>query len=125
MVPHKLWNRQFKKLHTTVRKEIQSIYPSRSESRSEIFETLSLNPFEQQSTESLETSVRYLMKVCTAPRSLKSSCRLVISRCVKVRRQRHREVTYAQLPLSEEMKNYVMFSDFTDPDYGTDVVTTT
>ena len=81
--------------------------------------------YEKRYTKSVEASARYLIKVCGRPRSLKSSCRLVISRCVKVRRQRHREVTYAQLPLSEEMKNYVMFSDFTDPDYGTDVVTTT
>ena len=58
------------------------------------------------------------MNVCSTPRSLKSSCRLVISRCVTVRRQRHRDATYAQLPLTEELRNYVMFSDLTDPDYG-------
>ena len=67
---------------------------------------------------SVKTSARYLIKVCNTPRSLKSSCRLVISRCVTVRRQRHRDATYAQLPLTEELRNYVMFSDLTDPDYG-------
>ena len=65
-------------------------------------------------------AVVYLMNVCSTPRSLKSSCRLVISRCVTVCHQRHRNATYAQLPLTEELRNYVMFSDLTDPDYGQD-----
>ena len=78
------------------------------------------NPIDKQSSKSMKLSDRYLMKVCTTPRSLKSSCRLVISGCVKVRRQRHRDAVYAQLPLSREMRNYVMFSDLTDPDYGQD-----
>ena len=75
-------------------------------------------PLQKENRKSLEASVRYLVKVCSTPRSLKSSCRLVISRCVTVRRQRHRDATYAQLPLTEELRNYVMFSDLTDPDYG-------
>ena len=69
-------------------------------------------------TAAVKAAADYLMKVCSTPRSLKSSCRLVISRCVTVRRQRHRNATYAQLPLTEELRNYVMFSDLTDPDYG-------
>ena len=69
-------------------------------------------------TAAVKAATDYLMKVCSTPRSLKSSCRLVISRCVTVRRQRHRDATYAQLPLTEELRNYVMFSDLTDPDYG-------
>ena len=69
-------------------------------------------------TAAVKAAADYLMKVCSTPRSLKSSCRLVISRCVTVRRQRHRDATYAQLPLTEELRNYVMFSDLTDPDYG-------
>ena len=69
-------------------------------------------------TAAVKAASDYLMKVCSTPRSLKSSCRLVISRCVTVRRQRHRDATYAQLPLTEELRNYVMFSDITDPDYG-------
>ena len=69
-------------------------------------------------TAAVKAAADYLMKVCSTPRSLKSSCRLVISRCVTVRRQRHRDATYAQLPLTEKMRNYVMFSDLTDPDYG-------
>ena len=76
------------------------------------------NWLEKCSGESVKVAADYLMKVCSTPRSLKSSCRLVISRCVTVRRQRHRDATYAQLPLTEELRNYVMFSDLTDPDYG-------
>ena len=72
----------------------------------------------KEATAAVKTAADYLMKVCSTPRSLKSSCRLVISRCVTVRRQRHRDATYAQLPLTEELRNYVMFSDLTDPDYG-------
>ena len=71
-------------------------------------------------TAAVKAAADYLMKVCSTPRSLKSSCRLVISRSVTVRRQRHRDATYAQLPLTEELRNYVMFSDLTDPDYGQD-----
>ena len=83
-----------------------------------IYQGIFANPLQKQNRKSVEASVRYLMKVCSTPRSLKSSCRLVISRCVTVRRQRHRDATYAQLPLTEELRNYVMFSDLTDPDYG-------
>ena len=78
------------------------------------------NWLEKCSGESVKVAADYLMKVCSTPRSLKSSCRLVISRCVTVRRQRHRDATYAQLSLTEELRNYVMFSDLTDPDYGQD-----
>ena len=83
-----------------------------------IYRGIFVNLLQKQNRKAVEASVRYLMKVCSTPRSLKSSCRLVISRCVTVRRQRHRDATYAQLPLTEEMRNYVMFSDLTDPDYG-------
>ena len=83
-----------------------------------IYQGIFANLFQKQNRKAVEASARYLMKVCSTPRSLKSSCRLVISRCVTVRRQRHRDATYAQLPLTEEMRNYVMFSDLTDPDYG-------
>ena len=83
-----------------------------------IYQSIFANHLQKQNRKTVEASVRYLMKVCSTPRSLKSSCRLVISRCVTVRRQRHRDATYAQLPLTEELRNYVMFSDLTDPDYG-------
>ena len=83
-----------------------------------IYQSISVNHLQKQNRKTVEASVRYLMKVCSTPRSLKSSCRLVISRCVTVCRQRHRDATYAQLPLTEELRNYVMFSDLTDPDYG-------
>ena len=73
---------------------------------------------EGETTAAVKAVADYLMKVCSTPRSLKSSCRLVISRCVTVRRQRHRDATYAQLPLTEGLRNYVMFSDLTDPGYG-------
>ena len=83
-----------------------------------IHQSIFSNPLQKQNRKAVEASVRYLMKVCSTPRSLKSSCRLVISRYITVRRQRHRDATFAQLPLTEEMRNYVMFSDLTDPDYG-------
>ena len=68
--------------------------------------------------ERVKAAARYLWKVCRTPRSLKSSCRLVISRCMVVCRQRHRDAAYAELLLPQPLKNYVMFSDLTDPDYG-------
>ena len=64
------------------------------------------------------SSARYVLEVSATPRSLQSACRLVISRCVNVRRQRHRDGVYAQLLLPPSLKNYVMFSDLTDPGYG-------
>ncbi|XP_070186291.1 uncharacterized protein [Littorina saxatilis] len=66
-----------------------------------------------------ELSLKYLREVATTPRTLKSKCRLVISRCLDVRSRRHRDVML-DLPLPWSMKNYVLFSDLTHPDYGKD-----
>ena len=71
-------------------------------------------------TKPVKSSARYLRKVCRTPRSLKSSCGLVISRCMVVCRQRHRDAAYEELQLRQPLKNYVMFSDLTDPHYGQD-----
>ena len=103
------WNRAHK-LHQRLRYITQEAFPASY--------NISLDFLLKPDRKSVEASARYMMKVCSTPRSLKSSCRLVISRCVTVRRQRHRDATYAQLPLTEELRNYVMFSDLTDPDYG-------
>ena len=62
------------------------------------------------------TDLPYLQKVATTPRSLKSTCRLVISHCLNVRGKRHIDVEY--LSLKRFLKNYVMFSDLTDPGFG-------
>ena len=62
----------------------------------------------------------YLRKIATTPRSLKSSCRLVISHHLNVRGKRHKDVP--QLPVQESLKDYVLFSDLTHPDYGKDVL---
>ena len=64
------------------------------------------------------TDLPYLRKVATTPRSLRSACRLVISHCLDVRGKRHQDVEY--LDLEESLKDYVMFSDLTDPDFGKD-----
>ena len=69
-------------------------------------------------SKSVAASAHYLMKVCSTPRTLLSSCRLVISRCISVCRQRHRDAAYAELLLPQPMTNYVMFSDLSDTDYG-------
>ena len=105
------WNLAHK-LHQTLQYNMLEVF------RASYNNTRQLDYLLKPDRKSVEASVRYLMKVCSTPRSLKSSCRLVISRCVTVRRQRHRDATYAQLPLTEELRNYVMFSDLTDPDYG-------
>ena len=105
------WNRAHK-LHQTLQYDMMEVFWASYNN------TIQLDYLLKPDRKSVEASARYLMKVCSTPRSLKSSCRLVISRCVTVRRQRHRDATYAQLPLTEELRNYVMFSDLTDPDYG-------
>lgn len=52
----------------------------------------------------------FLCYVATTPRSLKSSCRLAISRCLDPRGRREQDVETLPV-LSAEMKNYVLFSD--------------
>jgi hypothetical protein len=69
-----------------------------------------------------------LKKMVSTPRSLESTCRLVISRCLTVRRRRERavhqlslparsatgELYPEKLPLTEATKNYLLFSDLSD-----------
>jgi hypothetical protein len=85
----------------------------------------------------ITTFLPYLKEMVTTPRSLVSTCRLVISRCLTVRRRRERAVRqltlpvryttgelvsekliHKKLPLPEGLKNYLLFSDLTDPDYA-------
>ena len=62
----------------------------------------------------------YLKVIATSPRTLKSMCRLVISHSLDVRGKLHRDVSC--LPLPESLKDYVMFSDLTRPDFELDAV---
>ena len=76
------------------------------------------NIFEDRDKKLVERSGHYLMKMAVTPRSLKCMCRLVISHCLDVHDKR-RHIHIMRLPiLNVDMKNYVMFSDLTDPDYG-------
>ncbi|XP_070178172.1 uncharacterized protein [Littorina saxatilis] len=63
----------------------------------------------------VKKSADYLRQVSCTTRSLVSTCRLVISRCLTLSKTRHRDI--AQLPLLPEWKNYLMFTDLTDPAY--------
>jgi hypothetical protein len=88
-------------------------------------------------TTNITTFLPYLKEMVSTPRSLVSTCRLVISRCLVVRRRRKRAVRQLtlpvrstmgelvseqlipkKLPLPEGLKNYLLFSDLTDPDYA-------
>ena len=51
---------------------------------------------------------RYLLDVSSSPRSLKSTCRLVISHCLKPDPSR---ITDIQLPVYDSLKRYLMFDD--------------
>ena len=63
------------------------------------------------------TDLAHLKEMATTPRSLKSTCRILISNSLNVRGKRHKDVH--QLPcLSVDMKAYVMFSDLVHPDFG-------
>jgi hypothetical protein len=52
----------------------------------------------------------------STPRSLKSTCRLAISRCLKNHLRREKAVLHLST-LDDAMKNYLLFSDLTDPHY--------
>ncbi|KAK7483585.1 hypothetical protein BaRGS_00025138 [Batillaria attramentaria] len=63
--------------------------------------------------------VAYVSMIASTPRSLQSACRLVISHHIGACSPSRREERVKQLPvLSPKMKNYVLFSDLTDPDFG-------
>ena len=66
------------------------------------------------------TDLAHLKEMATTPRSLKSTCRILISSSLNVRGKRHKDVH--QLPcLSGDMKAYVMFSDLVHPDFGAQI----
>ena len=69
--------------------------------------------------QNIEESLPYLQRVASTPRSLVSMCRHVISHCLNVHGKRHIDVH--TLPLPDCLKDYVMFTDLTDPDYGKDI----
>ena len=60
----------------------------------------------------------HLKKMATTARTLKSTCRLVISHSLNVRGKRHKDVRC--LPLPQPMRRYVMFSDLTHRGFGID-----
>jgi hypothetical protein len=85
----------------------------------------------------ITTFLPYLKEMVSTPRSLVSTCRLVISCCLTVRGRRKRAVRQLilpvrsatgelvsenlilkKLPLPEGLKNYLLFSDLTNQDYG-------
>jgi hypothetical protein len=78
----------------------------------------------------IATFLPCLKKMVSTPRSLVSTCRLVILRCLAVHRRHERTVRHLTLPVrsptgeieSEEalpvdQKNYLLFSNLTDPQY--------
>jgi hypothetical protein len=65
-----------------------------------------------------ERVIAFFEEKASVPRTLQSLSRLVISRYLDVRGRRQKEVE--SLNLTSEMKNYVMFSDVTDPGFGND-----
>jgi hypothetical protein len=89
----------------------------------------------QELTKNILTFLPCLKQMVSTPRSLKSTCRLVISRCLTVHRRRERAILQLTLPvrtttgdldtenevlpeLELSIKNYLLFSDLTDPDYA-------
>ena len=71
---------------------------------------------EEADPERVQECARYLQEAFLHPRSLKSTCRLVISHCLKLHDKREEDV--GQLPLEPAMRRYVMFSDLTHADFG-------
>ncbi|KAL8591241.1 hypothetical protein ACOMHN_017565 [Nucella lapillus] len=60
--------------------------------------------------------VKLLTKQATQPRTLKSLCRLRVSHLLGVQHKREKRV--AELPLSYQLKHFVMFIDITNPDFA-------
>jgi hypothetical protein len=90
----------------------------------------------EELTKNVRTFLPCLKEMVSTPRRLESTCRLVISRCLTVRRRRERAVRQLTLPsrtekgelldfvpLKEDMKNYLLFSDLADPKYGSTCTT--
>jgi hypothetical protein len=99
-----------------------------------------INPTERpqrygELNKNIKICLPYLKEMVRTPRSLKSTCRLAISRCLTVRCRRERAVLQLTLPvrtptgeldtdnvvpkeLELDIKNYLLFSDLTDPDYA-------
>ena len=64
----------------------------------------------------------YLEHVSSTPRRLVSMCRLVISHQLGVSKPRKRESRVQQLPLPDPMKDYVIFSDLVNPEFGKQIL---
>ncbi|KAL8615249.1 hypothetical protein ACOMHN_050290 [Nucella lapillus] len=65
----------------------------------------------------MEKNTAFMMKLAATPRTLLSSCRLLVLRHFHFSNKKR--LGYIQrLPLLPKFKNYLEFSDFCDPDYG-------
>ena len=71
-------------------------------------------------TDIIQKSLPYLEKVATTPRSLTSTCRIAVSHSLNVCSKRHKDIK--QFPLPVSVRNYVIFSDLNNPDYGKNVM---
>ncbi|KAK7091754.1 hypothetical protein V1264_009397 [Littorina saxatilis] len=92
------------------------LYESGSCSYKELFRLYARVLNDETFCPDVTSDLPYLRDVATTPRSLMSTCRLVISLCLNVRGKRRIDVQCLRLPKSA--KNYVMFSDLTDADFG-------
>ncbi|XP_076451165.1 uncharacterized protein LOC143287036 [Babylonia areolata] len=67
----------------------------------------------------IEKQTALMREVVSTPRTLQSSCRLMISHRFHYSDKRRRP-HLGLLPIPEPLKNYVEYSDLCDPDYGKD-----
>jgi hypothetical protein len=65
----------------------------------------------------VKQKISFIREMATNPRSLMSTCRLAVSHCLDPLRRIHRDVQTLDT-LSPKMKDYVMFTDLTEPSYG-------
>jgi hypothetical protein len=77
----------------------------------------------QSCTDAIVAVLPFLQHAVSEPRSLRSTCRLVISHRLTVRGDRERDVRQLR-NVPELVKNYLLFSDLTDPDYESRVLGT-
>ena len=109
LVPGRRWRVElsFKSLLEKIYKRSNKVPPSQR-----CLKVLEYEP----DRERVQECAHYLLEVSTTPRSLKATCRHVISRCLGLHKKRGERVK--QLPLVRSMRRYVMFSDLTHPECG-------
>ena len=109
LVPRRRWRVElsFKSLLEKIYKRSNKVPPSQR-----CLKVLEYEP----DRERVQECAHYLLEVSTTPRSLKATCRHVISRCLGLHKKRGEHVK--QLPLMRSMRRYVMFSDLTHLECG-------